>query len=369
MRIGRLLIIGIIIVSLGILVLPGTAQDRMQVMAFGSRLRLRSAPTTDSITRQFLNAGEELVVLQTSADGVWTEVRLTSTGLQGWVATEFIEPVGGPVAPPSAFTFEDVVYNGVTILSGVNQNSIDIFRRGQTMGNRANVFTKVGDSITFTPWFLDSVGDGLYTLDQHAYLQDAINWFIAEPARDENSFKHNSVAMDSGWNAYLMQNPDYANPSLCQVGETPLECEYRITRPSIALIMFGTNDVGFMDGIAFRQNMEWIVQTSIDNGVIPVISTIPNRRDRQEEVPGFNRIIRDVARKYNIPLWDYNAILATLPNEGLSGDGIHPNSSPRGQVGQADFTDANLQYGFPMRNFTALQVLNSLLQQVILRAN
>ncbi len=367
MRIGRLLLLCIVVVSLVILVLPGTAQEQMQVMEMGSRLRLRDMPNTGGNTLQFLNAGEQLSIVQVSDDGMWTEVEVASTGLQGWVASQFIEPVNAST-PPSEFEFNDVVYNGVTILSGVNQNAVDIFLRGQEMGNRANVFTKVGDSITFTPWFLDEIGDGNYILDEHDYLQNAIDYFSTEPARDENSFKHNSVAMANGWNAGLMQDSDYADPFLCDIEETPLECEYRITRPAIALIMFGTNDVGFIDGYTFRINMEWVVQISIDNGVIPVISTIPNRLDKQEEVPLFNAIIRDIARKYNIPLWDYKAILDTLPGEGLSGDGVHPNSSPRGGVGQGDFTAINLDYGFPMRNFNAVQILQSLLEQVILRA-
>lgn len=367
MRIGGFALLCVIVASLLIFVLPGTAQEQMQVTYMGSRLRLRDAPTTNSNTLQFLNPGDALNFIQMSNDGLWTEVTLVSTGLQGWVASEFIEPIR-VTAPDSEFEFTDVVYNGVTIVSGINQNAIDIFNKGQAMGNRANVFTKVGDSITFTPWFLDNIGDGRYTLAEHGYLQGAINHFNSELARDENSFKHNSVAMASGWNAGLMQDPDYADPFLCQAGETPLECEYRITKPAIALIMFGTNDVGFMDGFAFRVNMEWVVQTSIDNGVIPVISTIPNRLDKQAEVPGFNAIVRDIARKYNIPLWDYKAILDTLPNGGLSEDGVHPNSSPLGGIGQSDFTEANLQYGFPLRNFTAVEVLNALLNQVILRA-
>jgi len=367
MRMGRVTLMLIMVVSLIVLVFPAQTQTNMQVMEMGNRLRLRSAPTTDSTTRQYLNAGEELLVLNRSADGIWTEVQLVSTGLTGWVASDFIEPIPGDNVPASAFTFADIEVNGVTVISNVNQNAINIFRRGQTMGNRANVFTKVGDSITFTPWFLDPIGDGQYDLAGYDYLQDAVNYFSTEVAREENSFKHNSVAMASGWNASLMLNPEYANPSLCQAGETPLECEYRITRPSIALIMFGTNDVGFMSGFVFRQNMEWIVETSINNGVIPVISTIPNRLDRQEEVRGYNGIIKSIAYKYNVPLWDYGAVMDTLPGQGLAGDGVHPNSSPSGTIGQADFAEPNLQYGFPMRNMTALQALNSILQQVILR--
>jgi hypothetical protein len=272
-----------------------------------------------------------------------------------------------PSTTSNTIQFEDVMYNDVTVLSGINQHTVDIFNRGQAMGNRAHVFSKVGDSITEAPWFLNPLGRNLYELGEYDHLQAAIDHFSVEIADDNNSFLHDSVAMASGWNARLMQDPDYADPTLCYIGETPLECEYRTIRPAIALIMFGTNDVGYMDQYFFRDNMAWIIQTSIDYGVIPVISTIPNRLDVSERVPTFNAVIRNLAQQYDIPLWDYKAVLDTLPNEGLSTDGVHPNTSPHSMIGQADFTGENLQYGYPMRNLTALQVLHGLLEQVILR--
>ncbi len=366
MRMSRRLLVIVIIGILVVMVLPTGAQNRAQVIQMPSNLRLRSAPTTDSETIEFLTSGTTLLILQQSTDGTWYEVQVEGTTQQGWVAADFVQTLGEGDVPVSSTTFSDTVVNGIPILTGVNQNAVDIFKRGQAIGNRATVFTKIGDSITYTDWFLDTIGDGVYELGSYWYLQNVVDYFGVTPARDENSFKHNSVAAQSGWSAHLMQDPDYAS-ALCQVNETPLECEYRITRPSIALIMLGTNDVGFVDSYAFRINMEWVVQTTIDHGIIPVISTIPNRLDKQERIPEFNGIIREIAQKYQIPLWDYHAILSTLPNEGLSTDGVHPSSSPRGYVGQADFTESNLQFGFPMRNMTALQVLHSIWQQVILR--
>lgn len=363
----RLLVV-LLIGTLIILILPVFSQTNARVKQMGNNLRLRSAPTTNSEIVDYLTSGTGLTILQQSSDGTWLQVQVEGSGQTGWVASDFIEQIAPVDVPTDTTTFTDTVVEGVPILTGLNQNALNIFHAGQAMGNRANVFSKVGDSITFTDYFLDNLGAGVYNLDTYWYLEGAIDFFGGTVARDENSFKQNSIAAQSGWNAYLLQNPEYANSALCYAGETPLECEYRHTRPAIALIMLGTNDVGFVDAYAFRLNMEWIVQTSIDNGVIPVISTIPNRLDVPDRVVEFNAIIRDIAGRYQIPLWDYHAIMATLPNEGLAEDGVHPTGSPAGWIGMADFKASNLVYGFPVRNLTALSVLHSIWQQVILRA-
>jgi hypothetical protein len=365
--IRRLLFIGLI-GFLIILTLPAMAQSTARVIPMGNSLRLRTAPTTNSDTIDYLGSGTLLAILERSVDNTWLRVEVVAREQQGWVAASYVELVTDVDVPIESTIFSDTIVEGVPILTGLNQNTINIFRKGQAMGNRANVFSKVGDSITFTDYFLDNLGAGVYNLDAYWYLEGAISFFSGTIARDQNSFQQNSIAAQAGWNAYLLQDPEYANDVLCYEGETPLECEYRHTRPAIALIMLGTNDAGFVNSYAFRVNMEWIVQTSIDNGVIPVISTIPNRLGEPAQVIQFNAIIRDIAARYQVPLWNYNAIMATLPGEGLGPDGIHPSGSPAGWIGMADFKASNLVYGFPVRNLTALHILHSLWQQVIMRA-
>lgn len=363
----RLLFMGL----MGLLViftLPVMSQTNARVIQMGNTLRLRTSPTTSSETIDYLASGTPLTILEQSTDHTWFRVQVNATGQQGWVAASFVEPISETNSPTESNTFSDTVVEGVPILTGLNQNAINIFRKGQTLGNRANVFSKVGDSITFTDYFLDNLGAGVYNLDAYWYLEGAINFFSGTIARDQNSFQQDSIAAQAGWNAYLLQDPEYANAALCYEGETPLECEYRHTRPAVALIMLGTNDAGFVNPYAFRVNMEWIVQTSIDHGVIPVLSTIPNRLGEPAQVIQFNGIIRDVAARYQVPLWDYSRIMATLPGEGLGPDGIHPSGSPAGWIGMADFKASNLVYGFPIRNLTALHILHSIWQQVIMRA-
>jgi lysophospholipase L1-like esterase len=138
-----------------------------------------------------------------------------------------------------------------------------------------------------------------------------------------------------------------------------------VLRPAVALIMIGTNDIlAGVDGGTYRAHLETIVQISIDSGVIPVLSTIPDNQiqpDWAARVPEINAIIRSVASAYGVPLWDYWLALQALPNKGLSADNLHPSFDAAPGT-SAIFTADHLLYGFNVRNLTALLVLNAVWQ-------
>ncbi|HVO41558.1 MAG TPA: GDSL-type esterase/lipase family protein, partial [Aggregatilineales bacterium] len=172
------------------------------------------------------------------------------------------------------------------------------------------------------------------------------------------SFANASMAAAAGWTADKVLNAAYANRAYCGV-DTPLLCEYKRSRPAVAIIMFGTNDSGSGSTGAFEDNMRQIIQTSLDLGVIPVLSTIPPKTMGEAQaarVTVFNQSIRALAQQYAIPLIDYYATMVNLPNQGMSSDGLHPSVPPDG--GTCIFTPVNLQYGYTMRNLTTLQALD-----------
>jgi hypothetical protein len=177
---------------------------------------------------------------------------------------------------------------------------------------------------------------------------------------DSNSFNAYSVSADSGWSA------DYALavlnplPSGCAApNNTALLCELKRKKPSIVLIMYGTNDLErYNDLNAFRTQLTSIVQKSVAAGVIPVLSTIPGRTDSYAgRVASYNAAIIAVAQANDIPLWNYWLALQapSMINHGISDDGIHP-SIYMNELG-ADFTTTGLRYGYNQRNLTAVQVL------------
>jgi lysophospholipase L1-like esterase len=242
---------------------------------------------------------------------------------------------GNPSAAPQMTEWQIHLQNTPVIQNIVYSVLHDIYTHGQQIGNRANVFSKVGDSITASPCMFNPLGSqGAYNLGSYAYLQPVVDYFSQTNARWGNSFVNVSLAAQTAWTTDSVLDPDYANHDLCRAAETPLACEYRLVRPSIALIMFGTNDVVRLYPSTFRQNLRQIVETSISMGVIPVLSTIPNRLDNGVynvpafDVPGFNRIITDTARSYYVPLWDFWNISKELPNSGLASDNLHLSAPP-----------------------------------------
>lgn len=232
-----------------------------------------------------------------------------------------------------------------------------IYSVGQAYGNQPGMFSKVGDSISVSVSYLRQIGWGVYDLGQYSYLQPVINQFSRTWVGVDNAFTRLSEAADVGWAAWGALEPELADEEVCQPEEKPLECEYRIARPSIALIMFGTNDSSYRTPDEFRSDMERIIDLTVSWGVIPVLSTFPNRPDTPDVAAALNQIVRELANAHRLPLWDYAAALAPLPDQGLARDHLHP-SSPERTSQVAVFNADNLQYGYVVRNLTALQILD-----------
>jgi uncharacterized protein YgiM (DUF1202 family) len=272
-------------------------------------------------------------------------------------STTSATPTAKPSAPAPSLS------KNYGVISNITANARAIYLKGQQLGNRANVFSKVGDSITASPFFLRAFGLGTYNLRRYTALQAVIKHFSAVKARDDNdSFATPSLAANNGWTTATVLDKNAAWRAVCQSWETPLMCEYRVVKPSVALIMLGTNDIALVPVDAYKTNLHEIVQYLIDNGVIPVVSTIPIREGSEDLVPVYNQIIVETALEFQIPLWDYYSAIRRLSNNGLY-EGIHPSAppgnGPEDFAAAADFTPANLRYGYTVRNLTALQVLDA----------
>ena len=258
-----------------------------------------------------------------------------------------------------------------------------VYLKGHANGNYPDVFSKIGDSITATYSFLAvTMGCDEYNLATHTDLQPVIDYFRAREFPPDstdvwcgvsNSFSRVSRCAESGWSAGSALETLTDIPSGCAAPyNTPLRCELRITRPSIALIMFGTNDLQWDDTETYRDHLSRIVQECLDAGVIPALSTIPPRLDSQALgalVGQFNEVVIAVAHENQIPIWNYWLALqgSEMVNHGISDDGIHPNlyGNCAPECLSGDFSSEGLRYGFNKRNFTALQVLDKIRRVVI----
>jgi hypothetical protein len=306
-----------------------------------------------------------VTIIGRTADSTWAQVIL-SNSRQGWVSVRFIDlggadlntmPVTG-VAVDATLTPTYAV-GEPRVVSGITAHSREIFLKGQKLGNRANAFSRVGDSITASPLFLTPFGSAQYDLGDYSnQLSSVVDYFAG-------SFANPSLAAGNGWGADRIIQPGYSNPGFCG-NDTPLVCEYKHTKPSVALIMIGTNDAGGVEPAVYAANLRQIVEVSIDMGVIPVLSTLPPKHLdawNNARIDQWNDIIRATARQHDIPLLDYWYALQKAPNQGISADGVHPSIPPGGTSGY--LTGPNLGYGFTVRNLTALQMLDALWHQVL----
>jgi hypothetical protein len=258
-------------------------------------------------------------------------------------------PINEPTPPHNRFPLSEEVIENVRT----------IFAHGQMLGNQPNVFAKVGDSITVSRHFLYGFGLGTYNLGEYSDLQPVVDFYSRALARDNNSFANSSLAAGEGWAAWGVLDASMADES-CG-GYSPLDCEYRNLRPSVALIMYGTNDVGYRSETDYYEDLSAIVRITIDRGIVPILSTIPNRPDEGERVVRFNEIVRQLAEENRLPVMDFYSATINLPNYGLTFDNVHPSAPSYEQGGAAALLPANLDYGYTQRNLLALEALQAIM--------
>ncbi len=218
-------------------------------------------------------------------------------------------------------------------------------RRGPSLAD--DVFMKVGDSITVSTQFLHCFAGSHVELDGRP-LDPTLARFRAGSAGGSSPFTRVSQAAVVGWsaNAALAGSP------------SPLEQERSALSPRFAVVMFGTNDVGYRDLDAYAQDIWTIAGSLLDRGTIPILSSIPPRDDSASadaRVPRFNLAVRAIAQGLGVPFVDLHRELLPLPSHGLGGDGVHPNVYGSGAC---VLDAAGLRYGYNVRNLLTLEALD-----------
>jgi len=142
----------------------------------------------------------------------------------------------------------------------------------------------------------------------------------------------------------------------------------RRDKPEAAIIMVGTNDIaGGRVPDNYRPGLEKIVRNCLGAKCVPILNTIPPRRNRQEAVLEANAIIRDVAEKFDVPLADYYAeCLRRRPGTSwdgtlISGDGVHPSGGKTNDYSEENLNDC----GYALRNWVNFLVYRQLYFHVL----
>lgn len=255
-----------------------------------------------------------------------------------------LPPDAGP--PPWA---GPVLYPGDRRHSPIPLELGDAMRAIAARGARADdVLAKVGDSITVSSSFLHCFAGTRVDLDGRDALQATLDHFRAGDAAGTDPFRRESLAAGVGWTASraLMGDP------------SPLASELAVISPRFAVVMYGTNDAGFVDHDTYARNMTAITDALIAGGTIPVLSSIPPRDDSttaDARVPLFGGIVRALAASRGVPFVDYHRELLAIPGHGLASDGVHPQAS---SLGACVLTPAGLEAGANVRNLLTLEALD-----------
>jgi hypothetical protein len=238
-------------------------------------------------------------------------------------------------------------------IDGVMQAHLrEVAARGREMGNREDVFAKIGDSNTAFPEYLTALGTPGY--DPHAAglggrPELLATWaaYFRTPVEPSgaNSFNRKSAAARTAWQS--------AQTRASAAAETDA------LRPAVAVVMVGTNDAGGPNDIpAFKAEVSALVQQLLDRGVIPVLSTIPdllvNGGALADRPAAYNRAVLELGDQFDVPVWNFWNQIHPLPNSGLRDDDIHLSISPGGS---GRFHPGDLAFGANVRNLTTLEVL------------
>jgi hypothetical protein len=208
------------------------------------------------------------------------------------------------------------------------------------------VFAKVGNSMTEATAFLHCFAGSSVKLGAHPQLGATIAHFSTDLGSGVTPFDRKSLCAVGGWPAH---SAIAGNPS-------PLQQELDAISPRFAVVMFGSNDIGWNNIWQYAGAMLSITDQLAASGVIPILTLIPPRDDSAPanlQVPRYNAVVRCIGQARQVPVIDLHRELLKLPKNGISSDGLHLNALGGG----CDLTAAGLSYGYNMRNLLTLQAL------------
>lgn len=249
----------------------------------------------------------------------------------------------------------------------LSQRMLRLFALGQQVGRDARIFSVVGDCQTIPSYFLGnfdstSTNPRYYLGETNAYLQETIDYY-------KGSFK-GGVATKGGQNVAAVFSPFWVqaeDAALCEASEGPLACELRLRNSVFTFISLEENWDGDVAG--YSLTLEKVILYTLAQGVIPILGTKASNLEGDHSV---NQAIVEIARRYEIPLWNFWASLQELPQQGLDDDRFHLTFYQDSKIGldtRFDFRESTgIDTGWGMRNLSALNFLEfmrkSLVQEI-----
>jgi len=227
---------------------------------------------------------------------------------------------------------------------GVSDSMRDIYESGLALGNDPRRFSVIGDCQNVSSYFLSTFEKpGDFSLGEYADLQPTIEYY-------QGSFSRTSLAVKGGFNAAAVLSPLRADPKVCNKGESPLDCELRVWKPSVVFVSMETW-WSKKPAQEYDKYMRKVIERLLEAGVVPIIAT---KADNLEGDHSINATIAQIAYDYDIPLWNFWAAVQPLPDHGLTPNGFYLTFA-------RNFFDdpVRMQRAWPWRNLSALQALDA----------
>ena len=250
----------------------------------------------------------------------------------GTLAPTMVPPGTGQKLPPEK-------WKEWPVLPVVSQRAKQIYEQGLATGTIPTHFSKVGDCQNIRQYFLGMFDTpGTYGLGkENEYLIRTLVYY-------SGSWGRLSEAVRTGFNVASVLTAINANPKTCQSGETPLECEFRIWKPSVVLISMETWTKDRPTD-TYEGYLRQIVEFAISKGAVPILAT---KADNLEGDNSINLAIARVAAEYDIPLWNFWRAADPLPFHGLTEDAFHLTNAPNFL---ADSTSLSVSLGSVLGSF------------------
>ncbi len=250
-------------------------------------------------------------------------------------------------------------YDGDQERSPVTRSVVERMRSiaGASAAPDARVFMKVGASGTVSPLFLDCLSTGPLDLDGRDQLVATIDHYDQALAAGSSSWARDTLAAEVGQSAGWAIAGD---PS-------PLEREIAAVHPRVALINYGTNDMGLGATYEsalwpFHDNLSQLLDQLEAAGIIPIVTGLNPRTDDADAarwVPTYDAVTRAVAEARQLPYISLYRANRDLPGMGMSSDGIHGNVyAIDGATRPCLFTPDGLAFNYNRRNLLTLEALD-----------
>ncbi len=266
--------------------------------------------------------------------------------------TETETPIPTPTETPVPFNPADML----PVYPDLNDGRYNqIVQTGLGAGNRPNVFAYAGGIPVADPNVLRPFAPGMpYNTAQYGNLAALIDSVNSVDIEGATSFSRASVAAGFDWIVTDLLDPARANPGVCQPGEAPINCEIRMTQPSVIFIGVGMNDaLRGLDLFTFENALRQTIVTASTQGVLPIVLTMPRGSVDAGTAASYSEAIVRAASEQGAPILNIWALLNGASAMGNFTLSVSPS-------GAGDLSDgATSTYGANAINFALLQVFSN----------